>query len=138
MARASRITGTARTLTLTSRLIPVFIMAALAVLVFFGGVSVMKQVTSTVYGCKVTKLEKVAGSANELLIHTDSCNDSQKQEGHIFRVDTAALADNFEDEQFYSGVKAGKTFNLVVEGVRVPTLDMVPNVIKVSEDFMPY
>jgi hypothetical protein len=129
-----------RTTTLTTimKFIPALMLAAFTVAGFFGVTSLMGQIPGTEYDCKVTQFEKVADHPNELLIHTDGCSDSASKEGKVFKANTKELAANFTEEKFYEGVKAGKTFNIMVEGMTVKQFNMIPTITKVSESVMPY
>lgn len=123
------------TLKTAIKFILALLLAGIITLVFFGTTS---QIPGAEYDCKVTKFEKVAGNPDELLIHTDGCSDLANKEGKVFKADTKKLAANFTEEKFYEGVKSGKTYNIMVQGMAVKQLNMIPTITKVSESMMPY
>jgi hypothetical protein len=125
-------------ITTTMSLIPALLIAAFTGAGFLGVTSLMGQIASTEYDCKVTKFEKVEASSNELLIHTDGCSNTANREGNVFRADVTKLEKNFTEEKFYAGVQAGKTYDFTVQGMNVEALHMIPTVTKVTENFMPY
>jgi hypothetical protein len=102
----------------------------------------MEQIPGNEMSCKITKLEASKEVPDELLIHTDGCSNAAAKE-HIFRADRNKFAASFTDPaftiaDFYNGVAAGKTYNLTLQGMTSKPLNMVPAVVKVTEDFMPY
>jgi hypothetical protein len=109
---------------------------------YFGATSIMGQMPGNETSCKITQFETVKDSPNEFLIHTDGCDNSAVKE-HTFRADQKEFEASFNDSQFttddfYKGIAAGKTYNLTIQGVNFQPLNMVPKVVKVSEDYMPY
>lgn len=104
--------------------------------------STMSQIRANEMSCKITQVETIKGSSNELLIHTDGCSDTATKE-HTFRADRDKLAASFTDPaftvaDFYKGAAAGKTYNLTIQGVASKPLNIIPEVVKVTEDYMPY
>jgi hypothetical protein len=124
-------------------LLPAMILTAIIAL---GGGWILMLIVGQVPGnetsCKITQFETVKDSPNELIIHTDGCNDLGTKE-HTFHADQKEFEASFNDSQFtaddfYKGIAAGKTYNLTLQGVNFQPLNMVQKVVKVSEDYMPY
>lgn len=108
---------------------------------YFGATSAMGQITGNEMSCKITQFETVKDAPDELLIHTDGCSSSAVKE-HTFRADRNKLAASFTDPAFTAadfydnGVTAGKTYNLAIQGVAIKPLNMIPTVVKVTEDYL--
>jgi hypothetical protein len=109
---------------------------------YVGATSLMAQMPGNEMSCKVTQFENVKDTPSELLIHTDGCSNAAIKE-HVFRADRNELAASFTDpaftvNDFYKGVAAGKTYNFALQGMTAKSLGMMPKVVKVTEDYMPY
>jgi hypothetical protein len=126
------------TITTMMGVVPALMFAAFTGAGFMGVTSLMGQVVTTEYGCKVTQFEKVEGSPEEFLIHTDACSNSKNTNGNVFRANVKQLESNLTAEKFWSGVKQGKTYDFTVQGMAVEPLHMTPTVVKVTENIFPY
>lgn len=109
---------------------------------YFGATSLMSQMPGNEMSCRVTQFENVKDSPSELLIHTDGCSNAAVKE-QVFHADRNKLAASFTApdftvNDFYKGVAAGKTYNFALQGMNIKQLSMTPEIIKVTEDYMPY
>lgn len=129
----------------TALILPLLMMGLLVSISVTGVSGAATTLLSSIPGnemsCMVKKMEAVAGSANEFLVHTDGCSDTRLQTKTFSMMFDEEMKDNFIELGFQHGIPAGTTLNIDYSGVKHQGMGLLPRITRLSEDpmnMMPY
>ena len=97
-----------------------------------GAIAAINKLPGAEYSCKVISITPRTSNAGELTVTTDGCSDTKGSK--VFRVEASKLPADFAGTDFADAATNGKTYNLTLEGMTIPKLNMVPAITGVTED----